>query len=448
MISKISKFSNVVVFVYLPGEVEAVPAGLLTLEQSGMAGRDISSVFGYGRTYVERRNAIEIDPISLSELKAGKEVTPQNGLQLFGAFRDATPDAWGRRVIEKRAGISAEMAEIDYMLGSSGERVGALDFRRSPSDHLTQPRHSRILDLGKLLECAEKIEAEQDVPEDMLHLLVQGSSLGGARPKTVVEDSEGLWLAKFKSKNDRFDYATIELATMKMAAECGITVPKIKILKLPQGNIFMSSRFDREKTPYTEASAGEHINGYTRKHFVSALTMLGKDETESHLSSYSEICAAIAKHARGSDNKEMKVELFRRMVFNIMVGNTDDHLRNHGFLREHNGYVLSPAYDAVPSPRHGSERYQHLSVGAHGKQSTMENAISGCGVFGLIRDEAVSIIEGMKKIVARWQELYAGCGVSQRDIVAIESAFRTPVFLEPEPSNEEDWKPSTWRHGR
>lgn len=422
--------SKIVVFVYLPGEVEAVPAGLLTLEQTG---REISSVFGYGRTYAERHDAIELDPVSLSELKAGREVTPRNGLQLFGAFRDATPDAWGRRVIEKRAGISADMPESDYMLGSLGERVGALDFRTSPGDRSPLSHYSSVIDIGRLMECAERIEAEEAVPADVLQLLVQGSSLGGARPKAVVEDSEGLWIAKFRSRNDRFDYAAVELATLKMAAECGIAVPKIKILKLPQGSVFMSKRFDREKTP------DKHIKKYTRKHFVSALTMLGKDETESNLSSYAEICAVIAKHAGSSNNKDMKAELFRRMVFNILVGNTDDHLRNHGFLRESDGYALSPAYDVVPAPNHGSERFQHLSVGVYGKQSTVENAVSGCGVFGLTKDEALNIIEGMQRKVAHWKELYAACGVSQRDLAAIESAFRPPIFSLP---GNDYWTPT------
>jgi serine/threonine-protein kinase HipA len=418
--------SDVIVFVYLPGEIEAVPAGTLRITQ---VGQDIYSKFVYGDRYMGRPNAIELDPVSLSlPRKLREEITPVNQLPLFGAFRDATPDAWGRRVIEKRAGTSAEMPEVDYMLGSSDDRVGALDFRRTPTDGPKHHFYNKVLDLGRLLECADRIEMEQDVPEEVLQLLLHGSSLGGARPKAVVEDDDGLWLAKFNSKSDRFNYATIELATMKMATECGIAVPKMKVLNLPQGSVFMSGRFDRERNP----------NGYARKHFVSALTMLGKDETESHLSSYADICATIAKQARGSDNKEMKTELFRRMAFNIMVGNTDDHLRNHGFLREHDGYVLSPAYDVVPAPRHGSERFQHLSVGVHGKQSTPENAVSGCGVFGLTKAEAGYIVAGMESIVAGWRELYAGYGVSQRDIDAVESAFRKPVF----PDDDNEWKPS------
>jgi len=408
--------SNVIVFVYLPGEIEAVPSGTLTITE---VGRQINSKFVYGNKYMLRPNAIELDPVSLTlPRRPGDEITPINQLALFGAIRDATPDAWGRRVIEKQLNTQAELQEIQYIVNSSDDRVGALDFRTFPDTPPRKHPFNNVLDLGDLMECAEKIEKEEPVPSEVLFLLRHGSSMGGARPKSVVEDEEGLWIAKFKSRSDRFDHARVEMATMAMAKKCGITVPESRVLDLPGASVYMSKRFDRERTE----------RGYFRKHFVSALTMLGKDETESLGSSYEEICAAIARHGSAVNNAAMKIELFRRMVFNILVGNTDDHLRNHGFLREEEGYVLSPAYDVVPAPMFSSERYQHLSVGKQGRRSTVENAMSRTGIFGLSQGDAQHIVDSMVSVVSGWREFYKVHGVVSRDIETLEAAFRKPVF--------------------
>lgn len=413
MISK-----EVVVFVYLPGEVEAVPAGTLTLTHIEK-GND-KSKFIYSMKYMNRPNAIELDPVSLGfksmPRKTEEEITPKNNLDFFGAFSDATPDAWGRRVIEKQLKMPPEQPEIVYIENSSNDRVGALDFRKSPTDAEQKHRYNKTLQLHELMDCAEKIENDEPVSENILALFRDGSSLGGARPKAVVEDEDGLWIAKFKSRHDRFDHASVEAATLLMAKECGIVIPELKMVRVGSDNILMVKRFDREKTN----------SGYLRKHFVSSLTMLGRHESESPLSSYAEICAAIAKYARARENTEMKVELFRRMIFNILVHNNDDHLRNHGFLYEDGGYILSPAYDIVPSPTVTGERYQHLSIGVRGKLSTLDNAMSQPGIFGLTRDNAVSIVQNMAGIVSRWRELFSDFRVTDADIEKIETAFRNP----------------------
>ena len=149
--------------------------------------------------------------------------------------------------------------------------------------------------------------------------------------------------------------------------------------------------------------------------------MLGKDETESLGTAYSEIAEAISKRANYKNNSEMKVELFRRMVFNILVSNTDDHLRNHGFIFENGGYFLSKAYDIVPTPLLSTERFQHLSVGLHGRLSTLGNAISAAGVFGLTYNEARAMIERMVKIVENWKDFYTKNGVTSQDIRILEN---------------------------
>lgn len=412
--------SKTVVFIYLPGEVEAVPAGTLTLTE---VGEEISSKFTYGTRYTKRPNAVELDPVSLLFKTAARtpeeEIVPRNNLKLFGAFRDATPDSWGRRVIEKQF-KTTQLPEIEYIKNSFDDRVGALDFRNSPTDEPKKYPFNRVLDLQYLLDCADKIERDEVVPDHVLRIFHYGSSMGGARPKAVVEDESGLWLAKFKSRNDQFNYAKVEAATLMMAKECGIDVPSIKIENAAGSDIFLIKRFDRDKVDA----------GYTRKHFASALTMLGKDETESLGSSYAEIAEAIAKHASASGNAEMKAELFRRMVFNVLTSNTDDHLRNHGFVYENGGYRLSPAYDIVPTPMLATERFQHLAIGNQGRLSTLGNAMTNFGVFGLSRDDAQNIVERMVVVVTHWQDFYASQGVLSKDIQTLERAFRNPEGLD------------------
>jgi serine/threonine-protein kinase HipA len=408
--------SKTLVFIYLPGEVEAVPAGTLTLTQIG---RDLSSTFTYGSRYMQRPKALEIDPLSLPfravPRTPGEQIVPRNNLSLFGAIRDATPDSWGRRVIEKQFKAS-ELPEIDYIKHSFDDRVGALDFRDTPTSPPRKHPFNRVIDLHYLLDCADRIDRDEPVPDNMLQIFHYGSSMGGARPKAVVEDESGLWLAKFKSRNDRFDSAKVELATLRLAAACGIEVPEARIENAAGSTIFLIRRFDREKTD----------SGYTRKHFVSALTLLGKDETESPASSYAEIAEAIAKYGSARGNARMKAELFRRMVFNILVGNNDDHLRNHGFLFDAGAYRLSPAYDIVPSPTLATERFQHLAVGEQGRLSTLDNALSRPGVFGLTRADARYIVDGMLAVVSNWPEFYASNGVTAKDIEALQRAFRSP----------------------
>lgn len=408
--------SKVIVFIYLDGEVTAVPAGTLYIDQLGYK---VTSRFVYSRRYMERKNSIELDPVSLPFLsvprKTDEEITPYSQLSLFGAFRDATPDSWGRRVIEKQL-KRIDLPEIDYIKHSFDDRVGALDFRDSATDGPRKHPFNRILELDYLLECAEKIDNDEPVPDDVLQVFHYGSSMGGARPKAVVEDEDGLWLAKFRSRNDKFDYASVEAATMLLAGECGIDVPAVRVVLAAGSNVFLIKRFDRNKVDV----------GYSRTHFVSALTLLGKDEGESLGSAYSDILSALIKYGERAKVEAMKVELFRRMVFNVLVTNTDDHLRNHGFIFEKGGYRLSQAYDIVPTVSYtGSDRFQYLNVGTYGRLSTIENVLTQCGLFGLSNEEAKFIIISMMEVVSNWREFYSKHGVSQKDLVVLERAFRT-----------------------
>lgn len=408
--------SKAIVFVYLPGELVAVPAGELILSELG---GELSSAFTYGAKYIKRPNALSLDPVSLDiqelTLANKHKAQPKNNLSLFGAFRDAAPDSWGRRVLEKEKNVML-LPEIEYLMNAWDDRVGALDFRETPTSEAKKHPYNQILSLEYLLDCANKIENNEPVPAKILRLFQYGSHMGGARPKAIVEDDGCLWIAKFSSRGDRFTYANVEKATLIMAKACGISIPDVKTVSTGNDSVFLIKRFDREKQG----------NGYARKHFVSALTLLGKDEMESPKSTYSEICQAISKYCNSSDVKNMQSELFKRMIMNVLVSNLDDHLRNHGFLCEQNGYVLSPAYDIVPTPQVGFERHQHLGLGLQGRLSTLDNALSNHHVFGLSKNDAESIVKKMCEITSKWRDFYQKEGVTGREIGVLESAFRAP----------------------
>ena len=411
-----------IVFVYLAGEPDAVPAGELRLTQLG---RDVTSLFIYGTRYLKRPNAIEIDPVSLAfhstPRKPGEEITPSNGLSLFGGIRDAAPDSWGRRIIEKRLNAGgAELSEFTYLMEALDDRVGALDFRENQKSKSRHHPYNRIIQLDELIECAARIENDQPVSQELLLLFQYGGTMGGARPKAVVEDDDGLWIAKFPARDDRFNYPLVEHATLLMAQECGIHVPTIKLVNAGGRDVLLVKRFDRERVT---------TGGYSRKHFNSALTLLGKDETESLGTRYSEIVSAISKYAPAQSASDMKKQLFRQMVFNILVSNIDDHLRNFGFLSEGTHFSLSPAYDIVPTPAVGFERFQHLSVGEKGRLSTLDNALSECGVFGLSLSGARQLINDQLTIVENWKVRFEKSGVPVSEIEKIASAFRSREHL-------------------
>ena len=420
-----SKVQELGIFAYLPGATNAVPAGILSIIEEG--GAVNGSKFVYGTRYLERLNALEIDPVSLS-LKNKKavscvEIFPAGELKLFGGLRDAAPDAWGRRVIESKRKASANsLPESTYLLEAGTNRVGALDVRHGIKEQ--EPRHhaTSIVRLEYLMEAAARVETGESIPVSLEDIFEAGSALGGARPKATVSDSSGkLWLAKFASRTDQMDVPSIEVATLKLAAKAGLHVPEVRTEKIGAGlNAMLIERFDR-------VGAGENI---TRRHFISALTLIGCHEQDSPSKSYADIAEAIRKHGAASSIANDLKELFGRMIFNILVSNDDDHLRNHGALwssqgdSQSNGWVLSPLYDVVPRPSSAFERRLHLGVGSQGKSATLINAMSEYGRFGLTKDVALTIIERIWLVVREWKTHFEECNISAVEINKVQSAFR------------------------
>ncbi len=410
--------SERIVFIHLPGETEAVPAGRLTMIEQGLQVR--ASRFAYGRRYLQRANAVPVDPVALPlvEGRGDAELLPPNGLTLFGALRDATPDAWGRRVIENRLRAPPNgLPESIYLDQAGPHRAGALDVRPTPTSAPADGPLPSLMDLGHLLDAAARIEDGEPVPAHLEVLFAGGPSVGGARPKAVVSVDGCEWIAKFPSANDRFNVPMIEYATLELAREAGLGVPQTRIESLTDGRqIMLIERFDRLPLP----------GGIGRRHMVSALTLLALHEQDSPDSSYAAIADALGQHGVGGRIAADREELFARMVFNILVTNDDDHLRNHAFLYDEQtaGWRLSPLYDVVPKPQAAQERMLHLSVGQQGRLARLDNAMTGAGRFGLLPPAAAAIIDRVVRAVRSWRDTFEQSGVSQRDCDQVATAFR------------------------
>jgi len=410
--------SERIVFMHLPGETDAVPAGRLTMIEQGLQVQ--ASRFAYGRRYLQRGNAVPVDPVALALADGGgdAELVPPNGLALFGALRDATPDAWGRRVIENRLNAPPNgLPESTYLDHAGPHRAGALDIRPTPTSRPADGALPSVMDLGYLLDAAARIEEGEPVPAHLEVFFAGGPSVGGARPKAVVRMDDGEWIAKFPSVHDRFNVPLIERATLELAREAGLDVPRTSIESLADDRkVMLIERFDRLPLP----------TGIGRRHMVSALTLLALHEHDSPDSSYAAIADALGQHGVGGYIAGDRGELYARMVFNILVTNDDDHLRNHAFLYDEKaeGWRLSPLYDVLPKPQAAHERMLHLSVGPQGRVARLDNALAGAGRFGLLPPNAAAIVDRVARAVRSWRDTFERLGVSARDCDRVASAFR------------------------
>ena len=435
---------DLIVFAYLAGsENRFVPAGRLTLTETpspNPAARELASAFAYGTRYLERPDSYELDPVSLSladpAAVRGQLLYPVNALPEFGGLRDAAPDAWGRRVIEARRRVPANtLTEADYLLEAGGDRVGALDVRTA-LDTPQRPSASDLRSLEYLLQAAEAVEVGLPVPAQLMDILGAGSSAGGARPKATVRDDEGgLWLAKFPARNDTFDVARAEACTLELARNCGLTVPEVRHCDIGQRSVMLIRRFDRFWAPAGQYPAAGPLHDTrpgrqlieSRLPFVSGLTLVGCSEYESPDKSYGDLARAIRRYVHPERIARDNEELFTRMVFNIFVSNDDDHLRNHGFIRDPRlgGWQLSPLYDVVPRPGLAFERRLHLHIGAAGKVATLDNALSQATAFLADPAAAIAVIRRVWGEVRQWKTVFESFGAPGLLIDQLTSAFRS-----------------------
>jgi serine/threonine-protein kinase HipA len=401
------------VYIALPGQTEAATAARFVLSTS-RDGTPLGKLV-YGKSYLARNDAVEIDPVELKLSNETYETTRLGGL--FGALRDAAPDAWGRRVIEKHSGKTV-LGELDYLLESPDDRAGALGFGLGQAPPAPRRTFNKTLELAKLQNIADAIVRDeiQEKGEDAIQieeLMLIGTSMGGGRPKTVVEDEEGLWIAKFNRPDDRWNHAKVEHAMLVLAKECGIGTADSRAVAAGGKDVLLVRRFDRFKTG----------SGYTRARMISGLTLLQADENErdrwSYISLAEEIRRIVANPAKDAP------ELFRRMCFNALISNMDDHPRNHALIAKEREWNLSPAYDLTPSPVIAHERRDLAMVcGDKGRFACASNILSQHTRFSLGAAEAKTIVENMRQRVSTtWYDVVRAEGVSEKDAEAIRRAF-------------------------
>lgn len=352
---------------------------------------------------------------------SGRQYTEKN---IFGMFADASPDRWGRILMKRREAIKArrerrkpnKMYDSDFLLGVYDQtRVGALRFKVDVNGPFlsddTETAAPPWATLRSLEEASRQFEKDDNYLNDkwLKQLLKPGSSLGGARPKATVEDEQGnLWIAKFPSKNDEYDVGAWEKVVHDLAKLCGLNVPESKVEKFSKdGSTFLVKRFDRD--------------GEKRIHFASAMTTLGKNDGASSDdgSSYIDIVDFIK--AYGSSPKDDLIELFKRIIFSMSVSNTDDHLRNHGFILNDKGWKLSPLYDVNPVP-YGD--VLSLNVDSYDNSISIDLAISSACFYDITKYDAEVYADEILTIVKNnWEQLAKKYSINRDQIEEMRPAF-------------------------
>jgi len=343
----------------------------------------------------------------------------------FGAIRDSMPDYWGRRVIERNTGHT-QLEEFDYLIYGPDDRAGALGYGSNVQPPTTKHQFNQTMDLERLQAAADTIISDDPDIEDSTtrqaeELMLVGTSMGGARPKAVVEHGQNLWIAKFSRHDDRWNHPRVEHGLLTLAQKCGITVVENRITNVGGRDVLLVRRFDRERTE----------NGYQRHRMVSALTLLQTDDSPTSRSDWSYILFA-DEIRRASRMPETDLrELFTRMCFNAAVSNLDDHPRNHAILAKGRDWQLSPAFDLTPTPMIAMERRDlAMACGDRGRYANQKNLLSQHARFLLNEKDATTILNEIVETVRNsWRPAMKESGVSKIGCKMIETAFLYKGFF-------------------
>lgn len=410
------------IFVY--GDWEALECPLLigVLNVDFLKNKEIFS-FEYDSEWLKNYNYSFFDPDL--QMYKGRQFT-QQGKEMFGFFTDSCPDRWGRLLMTRREALQAreenrspkKLMESDFLLGVQDlSRMGALRFKsEAEGPFLAEnkkaiPIWTSLRELEQASYLLEKDDISFSEEKKKLELLFQpGSSLGGARPKATVQSPDGsLWIAKFPSRHDEFDSGAWEMVTHELAVLCGLNIPDAKCEKFSKnGSTYLSKRFDR-------------ISENRRIHFVSAMTALGKIDGSNAQdgTTYLDIVQCIQQ--QGAKPTEDLNELWKRIVFSITVTNTDDHLRNHGFLFDKNGLRLSPMYDVNPNP---DGTGLSLNIDETDNSLDFDVAIEAAKYFDLKKDDAAKIVSETKNNVKQWNKIAEKYGISRSNILRMANCFK------------------------
>lgn len=377
-----------------------------------------TSDFEYSKEWLENKISFSLEPNLY--LGRGKQVNTRQ-MPLFGSFGDSAPDTWGRVLMRRYENQLAKnenrspqtLNEIDYLLlVNDFARQGALRFKTENSDDFQYPSNIRaippLMDLTKLLAASEKIIESSEKESDLQLLLAPGSSLGGARPKAGILDKNGnLCIAKFPKKDDFTNNVLWEGTALTLAQQCGLKVQEWTIHKAGKKNVILLKRFDR--------------NGSVRIPFLSAMSMLNAVDNDIQIHSYLDIADAIRQY--GAAPKADLIELWKRIIFSILISNTDDHLRNHGFLYTGaNGWTLSPLYDVNPSPDNKNTLSTYITQNDNSQD--IDLALSVCEYFDLNLEDAQQIINNFKDVIKNWRIVAKQLGLYKSEIDKMETAFR------------------------
>ena len=390
------------VWTWLPDRTEPVVAGRIARTPEGLQ-------FNYGQSYLARDGAV---PLYLPELPLREGLLPlRPGLPMPGCLRDASPDAWGRRVILNRElGLAGNRADTDafdelsYLLLSGSDRIGALDFQTSATRYTA--RVSDEISLAELLESAEMVERGVPLTPALGKALLHGTSIGGARPKAALSGDGRKWIAKFSASTDVQPVVRMEFVAMRLAAIVGLDVAEVKLLKVAGKDVLMVERFDRRRAP---------DGHWRRRSLVSALTLLELDEMMAAYASYEDL-ADVVRHRFTSPGAALR-ELFARLVFNILCGNTDDHARNHAAFWDGEHLSLTPAFDVCPQARTGQEATQAMTILGSNRFSQLSVCLDAAHRFQLSTDDAREIIDAQISVVRKhWSAVCdeAGLGDAER----------------------------------
>ena len=408
------------VWIWLPDETRPVVAGRLEADNGNV-------LFNYGRSYLDR---IGGQPAAMSiyepelPLQAGALPLPE-GLTMPGCIRDAAPDAWGRRVIiNKKLGLKGAdtdtvvLDELTYLLESGSDRIGALDFQLSPTEYV--PRSANNVSMEELIESAERVEKGVPLTPDLDQALFHGSSIGGARPKALIQDQGKKYVAKFSSSTDLYSVVKAEFIAMRLADIAGLNVAPVKLVKAANKDVLLIERFDRQRL------VDDGDGSWSRKAMVSALTLLGLDDMMARYASY-ETLAEIIRH-RFTDPKDTLRELFSRLAFNILCGNTDDHARNHAAFWNGKSLTLTPAYDICPQGRTGNEASQAMLISGSNNMSQLKSCVEVANHFLLSDEDARAIFAHLiEAIENNWSAVCEEANLSEVD----KKLFWGRQFLNP-----------------
>ncbi len=392
------------VWTWLPGETEPVVAGRLEVDKGNI-------IFNYGKSYLERigsnKPAIAIYEPELP-LRTGLLPLPE-GLAMPGCIRDAAPDAWGRRVIiNKKFGLkgtstdTADLDELTYLLESGSDRIGALDFQVSPTEYV--PRTVNNVNMEELIESADRVENGVPLTPELDQALFHGSSIGGARPKALVEDNGKKYVAKFSSSTDLYSVVNAEFIAMRLAKLAGLNVAPVKLKKAANKDVLLIERFDREAKS----------DNWTRKAMVSSLTLFCLNDMMARYASY-ETLAEIIRH-RFTNPKATLKELFSRLVFNILCGNTDDHARNHAAFWDGKKLTLTPAYDICPQGRTGNIASQAMLISGGNNLSQLRTCLATAHNFLLSEEEAHELFAALTAAIEQnWDAVCSEAELNEVD---------------------------------